>query len=248
VSSPEASAETVTLWRPAGQEEIDLVAASSWRAWPPRLPEQPIFYPVLNRWYATKITREWNVPHGGVGYVTRFDVRKDYLDRFPVQQAGGRDVLEYWIAAQDLDEFNANITGAIREEALYLGPVPDEEFTQVEGGLDRQFPGGWRNYLQGRSRLSRGWLENGCFLTLLAPRGSLEMLEAWTPAAESFPGLLILGSDGSREMLAVDTRDPLAPVALIDTTSASWSDAIPQMPVEQLVAQIEAGTFEFTWE
>jgi hypothetical protein len=175
-------------------------------------------------------------------------VRKDYLDRFPVQQAGGRDVLEYWIAAQDLDEFNANITGAILEEALYLGPVTDEEFTQVEGGLGRQFPGGWRNYLQGRSRLSRGWLENGCYLTLLAPRESLEMLEAWTPAAESFPGLLILGSDGSREMLAVDTRDPLAPVALIDTTSASWSDAIPQMPVEQLVAQIEAGTFEFTWE
>ena len=99
------------------------MAASSWRAWPPRLPEQPIFYPVLNRWYATKITREWNVPHGGVGYVTRFDVRKDYLDRFPVQQAGGRDVLEYWIPAEDLDEFNANITGAIREEALYLGPV-----------------------------------------------------------------------------------------------------------------------------
>ena len=95
MSSIEASLDTVTLWRPTGQEEIDLVAASEWRAWPPRLPEQPIFYPVLNRWYATKIAREWNVPHGGVGYVTRFDVRKDYLGRFPARQAGGRDVLEY---------------------------------------------------------------------------------------------------------------------------------------------------------
>jgi hypothetical protein len=48
-------------WRPTGQQELDLVAASGWRGWPPRLPEQPIFYPVLNRWYATKIAREWNV-------------------------------------------------------------------------------------------------------------------------------------------------------------------------------------------
>jgi hypothetical protein len=64
----------VTLWRPAGHTERDLVAASGWRAWPPRLAEQqPIFYLVLSRWPATKITREWNVPHGGVGYVTRFE-------------------------------------------------------------------------------------------------------------------------------------------------------------------------------
>lgn len=74
------------------------------------------------------------------------------------------------------------------------------------------------------------------------------MLEVWAPAAESFPGLLILGNDGNRAMLALDTRDPLAPVVLIDITSASWADAIPQMPVEQFVAQVEAETFEFTWE
>ncbi len=63
MSSP-VPLESVTLWRPTGQQELDLVAASQWREWPPRLPGQPIFYPVLNRWYATKITREWNVPHG----------------------------------------------------------------------------------------------------------------------------------------------------------------------------------------
>jgi hypothetical protein len=39
---------TTTLWRPTGPEELDLVRQSGWRAWPPRLPEQPIFYPVLN--------------------------------------------------------------------------------------------------------------------------------------------------------------------------------------------------------
>jgi hypothetical protein len=243
------SVETVTLWRPAGQEEIDLVVASGWRSWPPRLPEQPVFYPVLNRWYATKIAREWNVPRGGVGYVTSFEVRKDYLDRFPVQQAGGRDVLEYWIPAEELAEFNENITGAIREMARYLGPVPDEEFTQAEAALGCQFPAAWRGYLQGRSWLSRGWLDSGSYLRLLRPRESLNMLEAQEQAAESFPGLAVLGTDGSREMLAVDTRDPaVTGVVLIDITSTGWADAIPQMPLGQFIGQVEAGAFQFTWD
>jgi hypothetical protein len=53
---------TVTLWRPTGPEELALVEASGWRVWPPRLPDQPIFYPVLNQEYATMIARDWNVP------------------------------------------------------------------------------------------------------------------------------------------------------------------------------------------
>lgn len=240
--------ETVTLWRPTGQKELDLVAASQWREWPPRLPEQPIFYPVLNRWYATKIAREWNVPHGGVGYVTRFDVRKDYLDRFPVQQAGGRDVLEYWIPAEELREFNANLTGPIIEEACYLGPVADEEFAQAARRLGCQFPAAWREYLQGKSWLSRGWLESGCYLALLTPGQSADQADAWQLAAQSLPGLVILGTDRSREMLAVDDRDRLSTVVLIDITAGSWQEAIPQMPIKQFIAQIEAGTFNFTWK
>lgn len=249
MSSPDASlVEVVTLWRPTGKKELDLVAESGWRAWPPRLPEQPIFYPVLNRWYATKIAREWNVPHGGVGYVTTFDVRKDYLDRFPVQQAGGRDVLEYWIPAEELHEFNANIVGAIIEKARYLGRIPDDEFTQAEANLGCRFPDAWRQYLQGQSWLSKGWLESGCYLTILAPQESYEWGDAWQPAAQSFPGLVILGTDGSSEMLAVDGRDRLAPVVAIGNTTQGWADAVPQMPVEQFIGQVEAGTFDFTWE
>ncbi|MCB2412398.1 hypothetical protein LGT39_05990 [Demequina sp. TTPB684] len=92
---------------------------SGWRAWPPRLPEQPIFYPVPNEWYATKIAREWNVPHAGVGYVMEFDVDAAYLERFPVQRVGGRDVLELWVPAEELEEFNAPIVGRIRQIARY---------------------------------------------------------------------------------------------------------------------------------
>ena len=83
------------------------------RAFPPRLAEQPIFYPVLSEDYAIKIARDWNVPANGSGFVTRFRVRKDFLDRYDVQEAGGRAHLEYWIPASDLDGFNAAIVGLI---------------------------------------------------------------------------------------------------------------------------------------
>ncbi len=105
--------ETVTLWRPTGPAELELVKGAGWRAWPPRLPDQPIFYPVLNRDYATKIARDWNVPASGSGYVMRFEVEKDYLDSFDVHQVGGDTILEYWIPAEDLDDFNRHIVGRI---------------------------------------------------------------------------------------------------------------------------------------
>ena len=105
--------ETVTLWRPTGPKELALVREAGFRAWPPRLPDQPIFYPVLNEEYATRIARDWNVSNSGVGYVTRFKVAKSFMDRYKVQQAGGRTILEYWISAEDLEELNLNIVGTI---------------------------------------------------------------------------------------------------------------------------------------
>ncbi len=65
---------TITLYRPVNQKELNLIEASGWKAFPPRLPEQPIFYPVMNEAYATQISKEWNVPAYGVGYVVKFEV------------------------------------------------------------------------------------------------------------------------------------------------------------------------------
>ena len=56
---------------------------------------------MLNEDYAIRIARDWNVPASGVGYVTRFDVRRGHLDRYEVQQVGGRTILEYWIPAEE---------------------------------------------------------------------------------------------------------------------------------------------------
>lgn len=111
--------EIVVLWRPTGPEEMQLVKESGSTTWPPRLPEQPIFYPVLNEEYAIKIARDWNVKASGVGYVTRFEVRKSFLERYEVHQVGGETILEYWIPAEDLEEFNDNIVGIIVEVAKF---------------------------------------------------------------------------------------------------------------------------------
>jgi hypothetical protein len=93
------------------------------RAFPPRLPEQPIFYPVLSKDYAVKIARDWNVPASGAGYVTRFRVRRDFLAAYEVQEAGGQAHLEYWIPAEDLDAFNAAIVGEIEVVEEFRPPL-----------------------------------------------------------------------------------------------------------------------------
>jgi hypothetical protein len=110
---------TVTLWRPVGPKELDLIRASAMRAFPPRLPDQPIFYPVLSEDYARRIAREWNVPASGMGYVTRFEVDAAFLSRYAPQTAGGRACSEYWIPAEELGAFNAAIVGAIEVIAAY---------------------------------------------------------------------------------------------------------------------------------
>ena len=105
---------TTVLYRPIGASELALIAESGFKRFPPRLPEQPIFYPVLTEEYAIQIARDWNTKEDSrVGYVTRFSVNTDYLSRHTVQKAGSSAHLEYWIPAGDLEDFNAQIVGLI---------------------------------------------------------------------------------------------------------------------------------------
>ena len=115
--------ETVVLYRPVGSKELELIRQSGFRAFPPRLPEQPIFYPVLTYGYAVKIARDWNARQNADrrGYVTRFHVRRSYLSKYEVQSVGGEAHQEYWIPAELLEDFNANIVGAIEVIAEFRG-------------------------------------------------------------------------------------------------------------------------------
>jgi hypothetical protein len=101
------------LYRPVGPEELALIKEAGWKKFPPRLPEQPIFYPVMNEEYAIQIARDWNVPASGSGYVTKFAVRADYVKKFEIQNVGGEIHNELWVPAEELSEFNDNIVGLI---------------------------------------------------------------------------------------------------------------------------------------
>ena len=48
------------LYRPVGLKEMALIFDAECGAFPPRLGDQPIFYPILNLEYAEQIAREWN--------------------------------------------------------------------------------------------------------------------------------------------------------------------------------------------
>jgi hypothetical protein len=108
----EAEATTV-LYRPIGPKELDLLQANGFTKWPPRLPEQPIFYPVTNEQYASEIAEKWNLKETGYGAVTRFYVRTSFMSRYPIQRVGSSHHTEWWVPAEKLDELNQNIVGKI---------------------------------------------------------------------------------------------------------------------------------------
>jgi hypothetical protein len=107
----------ITLYRPVGQKELELIVASGYKAFPPRLPDQPIFYPLITLDYAEQIARDWNTRDersSYAGYVVAFAVDAGYLEQFEIKKVGGSAHLEYWIPAEALDEFNRHIQGEIR--------------------------------------------------------------------------------------------------------------------------------------
>ena len=122
--------ETTTLFRPVGKAELELIRESEFTRFPPRLPHQPIFYPVLNEAYAREIAAKWNVndPQSGyVGYVTRFQVLSSFADQFPIKQVGDAIHQELWIPAEKLDELNRAIVGRIEVIAEFssVSPAPE---------------------------------------------------------------------------------------------------------------------------
>ena len=115
---------STTLYRPVGQKELDLIQASGFREFPPRLPEQPFFYPVLNEEYATQIARDWNTKDersSFAGYVLRFNVRTEFLNQYQMRVVGDSIHCEYWIPANDLTDLNANIIGSIELVSEFRG-------------------------------------------------------------------------------------------------------------------------------
>ena len=111
------------LYRPVGTKELELIKESNYCKFPPRLPEQPIFYPVLDERYAIEIASGWNVKYNDdhKGYVTKFEIDDIYCKQFEIHQVGDDYHKELWIPAERLEEFNVHIIGKICITARFPG-------------------------------------------------------------------------------------------------------------------------------
>lgn len=110
------------LYRPVGLAELKLIAETGYKAFPPRLPEQPIFYPVLNAEYAEQIARDWNTKRAPfAGFVTQFTVDNAYASQFSIQTVGSAIHQELWVPAEELNMFNQHIQGTIEVVRSFYG-------------------------------------------------------------------------------------------------------------------------------
>ncbi|MGJ8559455.1 MAG: hypothetical protein ACSHX3_04390 [Litorimonas sp.] len=115
------SLKTVTMYRPVGKNELALIEQNGFTAYPPRLPGQPIFYPVLNEGYARQIAKDWNsrINADKEGYVTRFAVHADVASKYKPEIVGAKEHEEIWVPAEDLPAFNNAIIGKIEVIVKY---------------------------------------------------------------------------------------------------------------------------------
>ena len=96
-------------------------------------------------------------------------------------------------------------------EARFTCKLPTDyvEFIRSSGSIDQDFPEGW---------------------LMLYP---IDQIIGFSEAGElqsRCPGAVVVGGDGSREMLAFDMRQSPPPLVLFDITAASWADAFFQAP------------------
>jgi hypothetical protein len=123
-------AELTALYRPVGRKELELIRETRFRSFPPRLPAQPFFYPVLNEEYATQIACDWNTKDdasGFEGHVLRFHIRSEFLSRYDIRIVGSSQHQECWIPAAELGEFKRAIEGTIEMVRSFDRPDDRQE-------------------------------------------------------------------------------------------------------------------------
>ena len=101
-----------------------MIKETGYKAFPPRLSWQPIFYPVLDFDYACTIANDWNTKddaNGNVGYVTKFEISVEYFNEFKVENVGAANHNEMWVPAERMEEFNSKIVSGIKVVKAFYG-------------------------------------------------------------------------------------------------------------------------------
>jgi predicted GIY-YIG superfamily endonuclease len=137
--------QTLTLYRPVGINELKLIKKSKFKSFPPRLPEQPIFYPVTSEAYAIQIARDWNYKFNGFGCVLQFDIDYNFINNYTAKIVGSKYHQEYWILAEELDAFNKAIVGKMKSIHIfekwfvYIAKCSDETlYTGISNNVEKR--------------------------------------------------------------------------------------------------------------
>jgi len=131
------------LYRPVGLQEMELIYDNGMKAFPAGLPQQPIFYPVLQLAYARQIASGWNAKNGQyAGYVTQVKVEDQYLGQFEKHTVGESQHAEYWIPAEELEAFNQHLLGLIRVVEAHFGTafqgyIPEKFVLQGKNAIEQ---------------------------------------------------------------------------------------------------------------
>jgi len=140
------------LYRPVGLQELEFIYDSGMQAFPVHLPQQPIFYPVLNLEYARQTASDWNAKNGQLaGYVTEFKVEDDYISQFETHRVGNSEHQEFWIPAEEMEKFNQHILGHIKVVDAHFGDA-------FQGFVPAQFGSGGKNAVEQFTLLANSYL------------------------------------------------------------------------------------------
>ncbi|HLO31112.1 MAG TPA: hypothetical protein VK249_18330, partial [Anaerolineales bacterium] len=122
---------------------MELIYDSGMKAFPARLPQQPIFYPVLQLEYARQTASGWNAKSGqSAGYVTQFKVEDEYISQFEKHTVGSSEYEEFWIPADEVEKFNQHILGHIKVIEAHFGDafqgfVPEQFGLQGKNAVEQ---------------------------------------------------------------------------------------------------------------
>jgi len=201
------------LYRPVGLQELELIYDSGMKSFPARLPQQPIFYPVLQLEYARQTASDWNAKSGqSAGYVTQFNVEDQYISQFEKHTVGSSQHQEFWIPAEQVDEFNKHITGHIKVLEAHFGDA-------FQGFIPESFG------LQGKNAVEQ--------FTLLANSYLYKRMDFYLEIKRNHKAVFLNYPFWQK----YDFKNPGLKAKVIQAIKEAWLTSFPQIPLVTAVPE-----------